>query len=111
MIFPPTRENDPATWAAVFAGHVAVGVCGGVVAAWVMGAPAAAVATPILYGAIWEGAIQKFGAGMKDAATDTFAVALGSAIIWAAWEHQGAVLAGSVVTAGVSVWSGIWRRL
>jgi hypothetical protein len=108
MIFPPTSEDDPAYWSAVFAGHVWVGVALCAVLVWADLPPYAA---PILYLAVWECMVQRVGAGWKDALTDTWAVALGAGTIWAAWEQIAPALAVSIVLAIISVWVGIWRRI
>jgi hypothetical protein len=65
----------------------------------------------VLYLAVWEGAIQRFGAGLRDAAVDAYAVALGAGIIWTAWENIAPALAGCMVVTVISAWLGIWKRL
>lgn len=117
MIFTPGNPSDPAYWAAVFAGHVAVGVglaviCGGTFGR-LFGRPAVAGAqiATIGYALIWEAWVQALGEGLGDAALDSFAVALGAVIASAAWERRGAVLSAALLLAMVSVWLGIWRRM
>ena len=107
MIFPPTSERDPAYWAAVFAGHVAVGVGLAAAAVW---ADLPAWAAPILYLTVWEIMVQRVGAGWCDALVDTWAVALGCGIIWAAWQQWAPGIATGLVAGAVSVAVGMWRR-
>lgn len=108
MIFPPMSEEDPAYWAAAFAGHVAVGSGLAAIAVW---ADLPAWTAPFLYLLVWEGIVQRLGAGGKDALVDTWAVALGAGMIWAAWEHVAPAIAGCIVLSGLSVWLGVRRRL
>jgi hypothetical protein len=108
MIFPPDNPTDPAEWAAVFAGHVAVGVGLAALAVWA-GLPF--WAAPVAYLVAWEGVYQRFGAGLWDALVDTWAVALGAGIIWAAWSQVAPGVAAGVALASVSVGLGIWRRM
>ena len=108
MIFPPGNPADPGQWAAVFAGHVAVGSA---LAAGVVWADLPVWAAPLFYLAVWEGAIQRFGAGWKDALVDTWAVALGAGMIWAAWERVASGVGACIILAGLSVWAGIRRRV
>ena len=107
MIFPPMSEDDPAYWAAVFAGHVTVGIAMASGAAWA-GLPV--WAAPILYLAVWECMVQRVGAGWRDALVDTWAVALGCGIIWAAWQQWAPGIATGLVAGAVSVAVGMWRR-
>lgn len=108
MIFSPENHTDPAQWAAVFAGHVAVGVALAALAVWI-GLPV--WAAPLAYLLFWELLIQRLGAGLVDALVDAGAVAIGSGTIWAAWINDAPALAGFILAGMVGVAIGIWRRL
>jgi hypothetical protein len=108
MIFPPDNPTNPAEWAAVFAGHVTVGLVLAAAAVWA-GYPA--WLAPLAYATLWEAAVQRFGAGLWDAAVDTWGVALGAGIIWAAWANAAPLLALGLAAAVVSVGVGIWARV
>lgn len=127
MIFPPMSEADPAVWAAVFAGHMAVGVglaiiLGGLVAVIDRGttdegpfidSPAglgAGIGT-LGYFTLWEALWQAFGAGVADALTDTLAVALGALIAAALWERRLPVGVAALAVGIGAIWRGIRRRL
>lgn len=112
MIFPPGSSPTAAGWAAEFGGHMAVGLVLCAVAALVV--PSlwrAALVAAVAYGALWEGLWQRLGAGLPDAALDTFAVACGAIIGAAAWRHKGPVIAGTIAAATAVLVAGIRRRL
>lgn len=108
MIFPPDDPRDPAEWAAVFAGHCFLGLALAAAAVWAGLPPWAA---PLGYLVLWEGLVQRFGAGLRDALVDTWAVALGAGCIWFAWERTAPALAACIALAGASTAVGIWRRM
>lgn len=127
MIFPPGASDNPATWAAEFAGHMAVGVAlailfGGLV--WIIdrgtseegpfidrGASLGALIGTGAYLIAWEGAWQRFGAGIGDALLDSLAVALGALIAAALWERRLPVGVAALAISASVLWRGIGRRL
>lgn len=108
MSFLPENHTSPDTWAAAFAGHVAVGVTLAAVAVWA-GFPV--WAAPVAYLVLWEGLVQRFGAGVIDALVDSGAVAIGAGTIWAAWVNDAAALAVFIAAGIICTGIGIWRRL
>ena len=89
----PTDHAGAYEWAAVYLAHMALGVAlVAVIAAslslvlWRQGAWAAVIAS-VAYGALWELAVQRLGAGVADAAVDWSAVTLGASVGYAAWHH------------------------
>lgn len=112
MIFPPGSSADPAIWAAEWGGHMAVGlVLCAALGMLARDARTGAALAVLGYGALWEGAVQAFGAGVGDALVDTFAVACGAVIGAAAWHRNGAVIAGAIVAGSIALAAGIRRRL
>lgn len=119
MASSPEAQADPYIWAAAFTGHMAVGL--GLTAAvawplsgfardWVDGVGALALLLVVLaYALVWEGLIQRFGAGLADAAIDTMAVALGGLIGVAAWERRGPVIGAALIAALAMLARGVRR--
>ena len=112
----PTDHAGAYEWAAVYLAHMALGVAlVAVIAAslslvlWRQGAWAAVIAS-VAYGALWEGAVQRLGAGVADAAVDWSAVTMGAAVGYAAWSHAGGWLAGALLAAGAILWRGVRAR-
>ena len=111
-----TDHSDAYEWAAVYLAHAALGVAlVAVIAAalslvmWRQGALAAVIAS-VGYGALWEGAVQRLGAGLLDAAVDWSAVTLGALVAYAAWHHAGGWLAGALLAAVAILWRGVRAR-
>lgn len=107
----PLSESDPEAWAVRFLAHVAFGLLAWHALIWIV-PPIVAVAWVVAaYLAIWEGVVQRFGAGLWDAALDTMAVALGALVGLELllgphlWGFVGLLLAGCAV-----VFNGVWRR-
>lgn len=97
----PTDHAGAYEWLVVLMAHGGVGLLLTAFLAWALdwmagdwvdGGGLAWVASVILYGLGWEGAVQRFGAGLGDAAVDTFAVAAGGLIGWLAWDRRGFLL-------------------
>ena len=117
----PDAHADPYTFFAVLLAHGSVGFWATaivavvlLVLAWlvrVLGAGKTALLIVVtVYAVGWEGLVQRYGAGLTDAAVDTIAVAMGGLAGLSAWLRRGALVALSlVVTAGVAV-AGVWRR-
>lgn len=108
MLFPPRSEQDPATWAAVAAGHAFVGVIGAALCLW-WGWPV--WIGPVAYMIVWEVIHQRLGAGWADAITDAAFVALGACCAWALWGQDMVTATLSAGAAVVSIGLGVWRRL
>ena len=113
----PTDHAGAYEWAAVYLAHMALGVAlVAVIAAalslflWRQGAWAV-LATSAAYGALWEGAVQRLGAGLADAAVDWSAVTLGAIVAHAAWYHAGGAIAAALMAAGAILWRGVRARL
>ena len=106
-LLTPEAHAGTYEWAAVLLAHFALGgyatACLAYVSRWMipsshrlhgqfaLGTLLATLAT--LYGVVWEGLVQGYGAGLMDAAVDTIAVICGGVAAWAAW-HQRARLIG-----------------
>jgi hypothetical protein len=116
MIFAPENPADAAEWAAVLAGHFGLGIVLACVAGATVGrffgrpALSGAQIASVAYAGLWEGLWQRLGAGIGDAALDSFAVACGAFAAAALWERKGAWLAGAVVAVSAVMARGIGRR-
>lgn len=108
MLFPPASEKDPATWAAVAAGHAFVGIGLACLCLW-FGWPV--WSGPAAYMIGWEVIRQRVGAGWPDAITDAAFVALGACCGWALWRHDPATAGVSAAAVAAGVGAGVWRRL
>lgn len=115
-ITTPTDHAGAYEWAAVYLAHAALGVAlVAVIAAalslvmWRQGAWAAVIAI-VGYGALWEGAVQRLGAGLADAAVDWSAVTLGALVAHAAWYRSSRPITVAIAAAAVILWHGIRRR-
>lgn len=117
MIFPPGNPSDPGIWAAIFAGHMALGLMLTAICAVTLGrlfgqaVTAGAQIAVVGYALVWEVIVQRVAAGIGDAALDTFAVALGAMIGVAAWEKRGGFVAAGIAAAILALWRGIGRRM
>ncbi len=112
----PTDHAGAYEWAAVYLAHMALGVAlVAIVAAvlslvlWRQGAWAAIIAS-VAYWALWEGAVQRLGAGVADAAVDWSAVTLGAIVAHTAWYHAGGSIAAALMAAGAIIWRGVRAR-
>lgn len=112
----PTDHAGAYEWAAVYLAHAAIGVVlVAVIAAalslviWKQGAWAAVIAS-VGYGALWECAVQRLGAGLSDAAVDWSAVTLGALVAHAAWYHAGGAIAAALMASGAIIWRGVRAR-
>jgi len=114
----PTDHAGAYEWAAVLLAHGFIGLALVAVVAVLLDAAewitdtgrTAWVAVVLCYALLWEGAVQRYGAGLGDAATDTAAVALGGAVGLLAWSRQGVALAVALVALCGLLWRGIRGR-
>lgn len=117
----PEAQTGAYEWASVLLAHGLLGLALVAAVAAILEAVAGeqiddlgrlslAIVTVVYWGA-WEGAVQGFGAGLLDAAVDTFAVACGGFLGLSAWARKaGAMAVGMAVFAAVAL-AGIRRRL
>lgn len=105
---PDAQPGDWYGWLTVFAAH-----------ALVVGAPIGALMLalrwPQAVGAVlywlWETVqIVMFGGVLTDSLVDWSAVALGQALVWAAWRGRRKVLAGAGGALALIAAIGVWRR-
>jgi hypothetical protein len=90
----PTDHAMAYEWLVVLMAHGGVGLFAtACLAALLRDGALAWVYVAIIYAVMWEGAVQHYGAGIGDAAVDTFAVAAGGLMGWLAWERRGVLLA------------------
>jgi hypothetical protein len=111
-LFDPLDENDPEAWALRFLSHFALGLFAWHSLIWVMPPVHAAWVVPAVYFVGWEALVQRLGAGLRDAAVDTWATALGA--VTGLQLLLGPSLLGFValfLIAAGSLFAGIWRRL
>lgn len=116
-LLTPTDHATAYDWAAVLLAHGFIGAVLAGLAAWAFAAltdmlpwPSGVQLVVIGYGAGWEGAVQRLGAGLADAAVDTLAVAVGAVAAWGLWSQRRRMAAGAVAVLVVVGAAGIWRR-
>jgi hypothetical protein len=119
-LLTPTDHAGAYEWAAVFLAHAALGLA--LVAAmaaaleayageWIDDLGWLAWSLVLLaYGGIWEGWAQMLGAGLMDAAVDTFAVAVGGALGVLAWQRRAVAMAAVMGLAAAVVAIGVRAR-
>lgn len=119
-ILTPTDHAGAYEWASVFLAHMALGL--GLVALvsaaldWAAGdwmdgvGEVAAVIVAVVYLVAWEGFVQRYGAGLMDAATDTLAVASGGLLGLLLWRRAGIKAAGVIALSGLALWLGVRAR-
>ena len=112
----PTDHADPYLWLVVLLAHAAVGLALVAVLAALLDALGRAsglgawLVVTLGYALAWEGAVQRLGAGLADAAIDSAAVALGGLIGLLAWRRHGTGLTVALVLlAGIAA-RGVGRR-
>lgn len=97
-------------WASVLLAH---GLIGAVLAALFAAVLAWRVAVPgvsLGYAVAWEGAAQRLGAGLLDAAVDGLAVACGALMAWGLWRHRWRLIGGPGAVLAAVLALGVWRR-
>lgn len=119
-LLTPTDYAGAYEWASVFLAHMALGL--GLVALvsavldWVAGdwmdvvSEVAAVIVAVVYLIAWEGFVQRYGAGLMDAAADTLAVASGGLLGLFLWRRAGVKAAGVIALSGLALWLGARGR-
>jgi len=119
-LLTPEAQESAHYWASVLLAHAFIGLFLVAVVAvlidalagdWIDGAGRLALVIVVcVYGLLWEGLAQGYGAGMADAAVDTLAVACGGLAGLSAWARRVAGLSVAfVVLAGVAA-AGVWGR-
>ena len=118
-LLTPTDHAGAYEWASVFLAHFTLGLgLTAIVAAlldlladeWTEPGDLAPALVTFCYLVIWEGLVQRYGAGLTDAALDTFAVGIGGLSGLLLWRRKGAAL-GIVLAIGAFVlWRGVERR-
>lgn len=109
-LLSPISERDPEAWVLRFLSHLVLGLVAWHAIIWTMHPALAAAFVPLFYLAAWEGAVQRFGAGVWDAVADTLAVALGAGLGLeilhpTPWAFMALLGAGSG-----ALYYGVWRR-
>ena len=116
----PEAQANAYFWLVVLLAHAALGVAlTGIVAAvidrigreWIdhAGGLALAIVT-VGYAGLWEGAVQRFGAGLGDAAVDTVAVLCGGAVGLWAWRRNGLGVAAGILALSAVAVAGVRKR-
>ncbi len=105
---PDEQLNDWYGWATVQCGHFCIGAAGGL-ALWTLWGIIAPLAVFMAYLLVWEGAVQRFGAGVGDALADSGCVAAGAAVICGAFVGYWTAVGAFAVWAVFMAW-GIARR-
>ncbi|MCH9838798.1 hypothetical protein K0U83_24245 [bacterium] len=109
MSFEPDEQlDDWYKWLTTQCGHACVGIAGGLIL-WPLWGIAAPGAVFFVYLIAWEGAYQRFGAGVGDALVDSACVAAGAAVICGAFVGYWTAVAVAAVWAVFIAW-GVWRR-
>jgi hypothetical protein len=112
MFFPPTSEADPATWVAVAAGHVFVGLVLMAFLSLLTGRhQLSALLVSVGYLVFWEGFWQGLGAGVADAVVDSTFVAMGSILGLYAYLRQWPGVATVLVGSLIGMVIGVVKRL
>lgn len=107
----PLSENDPEAWVLRLLSHFAIGLLAWHSLVWVTPPVITAALVVAAYLAIWEGAVQRFGAGLWDAALDTVAVALGALVgLELLIGPHPVAFAGLLLAGGAVTFNGVWRR-
>lgn len=116
-LLTPTNHAGAYEWAAVLFAHATVGLgLVAIVAAlldWLEADSPGIVALHVVtvaYTLVWEGIIQGYGAGLADAAVDTFAVFIGGIVGVSAWYRRGVSLALALVSLAGVLWAGVRAR-
>jgi hypothetical protein len=119
-LLTPTDHAGAYEWASVFLAHTAIGLALVAAVAAVLEAYAgewiddvgwlAWALVALAYGILWEGCVQMLGAGMMDAAVDTFAVAVGGAVGVLAWQRRGVAMTAVIGLAAIVVALGVRAR-
>ena len=112
MAFDPDEQlNDWYGWLTTQAGHSAlVGLPGALILVPWFGPYLPPVIIALAYLVIWEGAVQRFGAGIADALTDAACVMAGASILCGALIGYGTALACFAAWALLLTF-GVWRRI
>jgi hypothetical protein len=119
-LLTPTDHAGAYEWASVFLAHMAIGLAlvalVSAVLDWIAGdwmdgvGEVAALIVSVVYLVAWEGFVQRYGAGLMDAAVDTFAVASGGLLGLFLWRRAGVRAAGVLALAGLALWRGVRGR-
>lgn len=118
-LITPTDHAGAYEWAAVFLAHFTIGIAlTALVAAALDAMDSFALSvgdvSPVLVTAVyfvaWEGIVQRYGAGLADAAVDTLAVGIGGASGLYLWRRAGVRLAAAIALAGAVLWRGVRAR-
>lgn len=95
-LLTPESQAGAHYWASVLLAHAMIGAvlasAGSALVArlWpsMLAWPSSVQILTIGYAGLWEGAVQRLGAGLADAAVDTVAVAGGALVAWGLWAHR-----------------------
>lgn len=119
-LFTPESQAGAYEWAAVFLAHFAIGLLLVSAMAAILDAiggdyidgigPLSVSIVAVFYALLWEGAVQRFGAGFMDAAVDSFAVFMGALCGVSAWYRKGWLVAGSLIAMIAVALAGVRHR-
>lgn len=118
-LLTPTDHAGAYEWASVFLAHFAIGLALTALVAAVLDAIdgfelSVGDTAPVLvvagYFVAWEGMVQRYGAGLADAAVDTLAVGLGGLAGLFLWRRAGVRLAAVLAVAIAALWRGVRAR-
>jgi hypothetical protein len=116
-LLTPEAQPDAYVWLVVLLAHAFLGLTltalvAPALARWtaMLPLPSAVQIVTMVYAVLWEGVIQRLGAGLLDAAVDTLAVVCGALIAWGAWSHLGRKIAAALLVLLAVGWAGVRRR-
>jgi hypothetical protein len=117
-LLTPEAQTSAHYWASVLLAHAMIGAvlasAGAALFArlWpsMLAWPSSVQVLTIGYAGLWEGAVQRLGAGLADAAVDTVAVAGGALVAWGLWAHRRGMVRRASVALAVVLAVGVWRR-
>jgi hypothetical protein len=109
-LLAPESQAGAHYWAAVLLSHGLIGAALAALFAAVMAWRVAVPGVSLGYAVAWEGAAQRLGAGLLDAAVDSLAVACGALMAWGLWRHRWRLIGGPGAALAAVLALGVWRR-
>ena len=117
-LLTPEAQTSAHYWASVLLAHAMIGAvlasAGAALVArlWpsMLAWPSSVQVLVAGYAGLWEGAVQRLGAGWLDAAVDTLAVATGALVAWGLWANRRRLVRSAAAVLAVVLAVGVWRR-